>query len=130
MPLATVKADNGFVPQDAIRAGTDTDGTRCTSAPPSTRTERILGNPFEFRRLQHFSYAGVEHTVSNYYVLVPDWLGSSKFDFPAGSDTEGKSAKCLPGVSQWRIYIPRQNAVNLESLQLRVEREGRMGQLV
>ena len=78
----------------------------------------------------NISYAGVEHTVSNYYVLVPDWLGSSKFDFPAGSDTEGKSAKCLPGVSQWRIYIPRQNAVNLESLQLRVEREGRMGQLV
>ena len=89
MPLATIPEINGFVPQDAIRAGTDVDGT------PLYICSAILdGNTYPGKLHSSFagcniSVAGVEHTISSYSVLRPDWLGVPKFDFPAGIDIDG-----------------------------------------
>jgi hypothetical protein len=89
MPLATVSAINGFVPQDAIRAGTDADGTPLYICSAFFNGGNHPGKLHSSFGGCNISYAGVEHTESNYLVLVPDWLGSSKFDFPAGKDTDG-----------------------------------------
>jgi Protein of unknown function (DUF3421) len=89
MPLATVPAINGFVPQDAIRAGTDADGT-----PLYICSAFFNGGTFPGKLHSSFggcniSYAGVEHTISSYFVLRPDWLGIPTYDFPAGTDVDG-----------------------------------------
>lgn len=89
MPLASVKANNGFVPQDAIRAGVDDDGSPLYICAAFFSDGTHPGKLHSSFGGCNISYAGVEHTVSDYFVLVPDWLGSSKFDFPAGIDTDG-----------------------------------------
>src|SRR5579883_2560018 len=72
-PLATVHAINGFVPRDAIRAGTDADGT------PLYMCSAVFGGGTHPGKLHssfggcNISYGGVEHTISDYFVLVPDW---------------------------------------------------------
>jgi hypothetical protein len=89
MPLAVVNAINGFVPQDAIRAGTDNDGTPlyiCSAFFEGGTHPGKLHSSFGGCNI---SYGGVEHTISNYFVLRPDWLGVPKFDFPAGVDSDG-----------------------------------------
>jgi hypothetical protein len=89
MPLAVVSANNGFVPQDAIRAGTDGDGTPlyiCSAFFAGGNHPGKLRSSFGGCNI---SYAGLEHTITDYFVLRPDWLGSSAFDFPAGTDSDG-----------------------------------------
>ncbi len=89
MPLATVPAINGSVPQDAIRAGTDVDGTPlyiCSAYYANGTHPGKLHSSFGGCNI---SYAGVEHTIPSYFVLRPDWLGIPTFDFPAGTDSDG-----------------------------------------
>jgi hypothetical protein len=40
----------------------------------------------EVLRRMHISFA---HTINNYMVLRPDWLGVPTYDFPAGIDVDG-----------------------------------------
>jgi hypothetical protein len=89
MPLAVIPEINGFVPQDAIRAGTDVDGTPlyiCSAIYAGGSHPGKLHSSFGGCNI---SYAGVEHTISSYLVFRPNWLGIPKFDFRAGTDTDG-----------------------------------------
>jgi len=82
-------ASNGFVPQDAIHAGTDVDGTPlyvCSAIFAGVNHPGKLHPSFGGCNI---SYAGVEHTISSYLVFRPNWLGIPKFDFPAGIDSNG-----------------------------------------
>jgi Protein of unknown function (DUF3421) len=104
MPLAVVSAINGFVPQDAIRAGTDADGT-----PLYICLAVFNGGSFPGKLHSSFggcniSYAGVEHTISSYFVLRPDWLGIPNFDFPAGTDTDGSPLHVCRAFSGGGLY--------------------------
>ena len=89
MPLAVDPASGGFVPQDAVRAGTDADGSPlylCSALYAG------LGHPGKLHPSFggcNISYAGVEHTISSYLVFRPNWLGIGKYDFPSGTDSNG-----------------------------------------
>jgi len=90
-PLADISASNGFVPQDAIRGGTDTDGTPLYICSAFFNGSTQLGKLHSSFGGCNIGYGGVEYTEPNYFVLVPSWLGSSKFDFPAGTDSDGST---------------------------------------
>ncbi len=104
MPLATVPASNGFVPNDAIRAGTDVDGT------PLYICSAFFGDGTHPGKLHssfggcNISYGGVEHTITNYYVLRPDWLGIPDYDFPAGVDVDGSPLHVCRGFFNKGLY--------------------------
>ncbi|HEV3199590.1 MAG TPA: DM9 repeat-containing protein [Bryobacteraceae bacterium] len=89
MPLAVVSAINGFVPQDAIHAGTDADGTPLYICSAIFGAGNYPGKLHSSFGGCNISVAGVEHTVSNYFVLRPDWLGIPDYSFPAGVDVSG-----------------------------------------
>jgi hypothetical protein len=90
-PLANISAINGFVPQDAIRGGTDTDGTPLYICSAFFDGSTQLGKLHSSFGGCNISYGGVEYTESNYFVLVSNWLGNSEFDFPAGTDSDGST---------------------------------------
>jgi Protein of unknown function (DUF3421) len=89
MPLAIVPEINGFVPQDAIRAGTDADGTPLYICSALFNGAALPGKLHSSFGGCNISYAGVEHTISSYNVLRPDWLGIPNYDFAAGVDVDG-----------------------------------------
>lgn len=89
MPVAIVAADNGFVPQDAIRGGTDVDGTPLYVRSAFYNSAVLPGKLHSSFGGCNISYAGVEHTVTSYNVLIPDWFGDPKYDFQAGTDVNG-----------------------------------------
>ena len=96
MPLTTVVASGGYVPPDAIRGGTDNDGTPlylCTAVYGGGSHPGKLKPAFKGCDV---SYGGGEHVVASYSVLVPKWVKFAPsppwyldFDFPAGTDTSG-----------------------------------------
>ena len=89
MPVAIDAAINGFVPQDAIRAGTDVDGTPLYICSAQYNGAALPGKLHSSFGGCNISYAGVEHTISSYNVLRPDWLGIPDYDFQAGVDVNG-----------------------------------------
>jgi len=104
MPLAVVSANNGFVPQDAIRAGTDADGTPlyiCSAFFAGGTHPGKLHSSFGGCNI---SYGGAEHTVTDYFVLRPDWLGIPTFDFPAGTDVDGTPLHVCRAFFDGRLY--------------------------
>jgi hypothetical protein len=52
------------------------------------------------------SYGGVEHTVFDYYMLVPSWLGAPFLDFPAGVDIDGSTLNVCRGLLNGGIQYP------------------------
>ena len=106
MPLANVSADNGFVPHDAIRAGTDADGTPlyiCSAVYDGSSIPGKLHSSFHGCNV---SYGGVEHTIFDYYVLVPSWLGAPFYDFPAGVDSDGSTLYVCRALLNGGIQYP------------------------
>jgi hypothetical protein len=91
MPLATISTGNGIVPQDAIRAGTDADGTPLYLCSAYFNGSTQLGKLRSSFGGCDFSYGGLEYNEPNYFAVVASWLGSSKYDFPAGTDTDGST---------------------------------------
>jgi hypothetical protein len=89
MPIGTSPESGGFVPPDAIHAGTDADGT------PLYLCSAIYGGSSHPGKLHssfggcNISFEGVEHTVSSYFVPRVDWLGIPNYDFPSGTDSNG-----------------------------------------
>jgi hypothetical protein len=106
MPLANIAADNGFVPHDAIRAGTDVDGTPLYICSAIFDGSTIPGKLHSSFHGCNVSYGGVEHTVFDYYVLVPSWLGAPFFDFPAGVDVDGNPLYVCRGLLNGGIQYP------------------------
>jgi hypothetical protein len=104
MPIAVVPASNGFVPQDAIRGGTDVDGTPlyiCAAIFDGGSHPGKLHSSFGGCNI---SYGGVEHTISSYIVFRPNWLGIPNFDFPAGIDTDGSALHVCRAFSGGNLY--------------------------
>jgi hypothetical protein len=97
MPFTTVGASGGYAPPDAIRAGTDNDGTDlylCSAAFAGGHHPGKLKSTF---KACDVSWGGIEHLVPTYDVLVPKWTTFplappefATFDFPAGVDVDGK----------------------------------------
>jgi hypothetical protein len=104
MPLAAVPASSGFVPQDAIRAGTDVDGTPLYICSALFNNGRHPGKLHSSFGGCNITYGGVEHTISDYIVLRPDWLGIPNFDFPAGTDTDGSTLHVCRGFLSGGLY--------------------------
>jgi hypothetical protein len=98
MPLKTVSASGGYVPPDAIRAGTDDDG-----APLFLCSAEFAGgfHPGKLKRAFKacdISYEGKEQPIPTYTVVTPAWAtvpiawGDDylTYDFPAGVDIDGQ----------------------------------------
>ena len=97
---------NGFVPQDAIRAGTDVDGTPLYLCAAYYLDSTQLGKLRSSFKGCNISYGGVEYTVPNYFVPVTDWLGANKFDFPAGVDSDGSPLHICRALQNGGIEYP------------------------
>ena len=111
MPLATVSASGGSVPQDAISGGTDDDGTGLYLCSASYGSGVHPGKLKPDLKGCLVPYGGAEHLVSNYNVLVPKWVKFKpifppylKFDFPAGTDVGGQPLHACRAYSGGNIY--------------------------